>query len=55
MKVGDMVIVGAPNDGWNKVGLVLGFRRVFVLVYWGTEDPYEEEYFEDLEVLSESR
>ena len=54
MKIGDSVMIKAPNDGWNNIGLVLGFRRVFVLVYWGPEFPHEEEYHEDLEVISES-
>ena len=55
MKAGDLVRIRAPNDGWNKVGLVLGWRNTFVLVHWGPEFPHEEEYREDLEVISEDR
>ena len=66
MKVGDSVILREDDiDLWNRVGLVLGFKSSayeehdylrglhdgIVVVFWGEDFPYEEEYFEQLEVI----
>ena len=48
MKVGDSVMVHPAVGGWNRIGLVLGFRACWVLVFWGEDFPYEEEYPEQL-------
>ena len=36
---------------WSRVGLVLGFARGMVLVFWGDDFPCEEEYCEQLVVV----
>ena len=58
MKVGDLVKIDKEKVGfgWNRVGLALkleGHQRVFV--YWGSDFPFEEEYFHQLEVVNEGR
>ncbi len=50
MKVGDSVIL-ADRGVWCRIGLVLGFERNMVLVFWGEDFPHEEEYFDQLEVI----
>ena len=54
MKVGDSVRLrnNWRATMWWRVGLVLGFERGYVLVYWGEDFPYEEEYLEQLELVA---
>jgi hypothetical protein len=35
----------------NWVGLVIGFERGLVEVYWNKDFPYESEYPEQLEII----
>ena len=53
MKAGDTVMLtaaGAPHH-WTRVGLVLGWSRGMVLVFWGEDFPCEPEYLEQLKVV----
>lgn len=53
MKVGNLVrhITGSPASA----GVITGFDRGFVIVFWGMGLPDEWEYPEQLEVISERR
>ena len=51
MKVGDSVAMTRHSFGWDRIGLVLGFKRDKVLVFWGEDFPCEEEYPEQLVVM----
>ena len=49
MKIGDSVVVCPSMEGrWHRIGLVLGFRACWVLVFWGEDFPCEEEYPDQL-------
>jgi hypothetical protein len=55
MKVGDLVRMLPFGAGitWQRIGLVLGCTRDnTVLVFWGEDFPHEEEYREQLEVVT---
>ncbi len=60
MKVGDTVKLAdfghhelheAPEFGWDRLGLVLGFEHGLVQVFWGEDFPCEDEYHDQLAVL----
>jgi hypothetical protein len=54
MKVGDsvmMVVDSTYPTQWQRIGLVLGYSRNMVLIFWGEDFPCEEEYREQLEVI----
>ena len=52
VKVGDSVMLtGALAGQWIRIGLVLGYSRGMVLVFWGEDFPYEEEYPEQIQVV----
>ena len=53
MKVGDTVRMCNDwrNPMWHRIGLVLGYSRDMILVFWGEDFPCEEEYREQLEVV----
>ena len=52
MKVGDSVMLtNALVEQWIRIGLVLGYSRGMVLVFWGEDFPCEEEYPEQIRVV----
>jgi len=52
MKNGDSVMLtGVGTTQWIRIGLVLGYSRGMVLVFWGEDFPCEEEYPEQLQVV----
>ncbi len=55
LSVGDSVMMRLgrwdAERKWSRVGLVLGFARGMVLVFWGADFPCEEEYYEQLVVV----
>jgi len=58
MKIGDSVRMLPLRtstylgcEDWQRIGLVLGYSRDMVLVFWGEDFPCEEEYREQLEVV----
>ena len=52
LSVGDSVMMRLnrwdADRKWERIGLVLGFARGMVLVFWGEDFPCEEEYCEQL-------
>ena len=51
MKVGDLVRLS--DLSWQRVGLVVGYtNNNMVLVFWGEDFPHEEEYREQLVVMT---
>ena len=61
MKVGDLVRVrdhGGPlghGDDTDWIGIITDFKRGYAVVFWNEKYPCEEEYLEQIEVISESR
>ncbi len=63
MKVGDLVRVKpqglfpteTPLVEADWTGIVTGFSAGYAIVFWNEQHPEEEEYLEQIEVISESR
>ena len=61
MKVGDTVQLAGDRQvfnpsslsmvSWDRTGLVLGFSRGLVQVFWGEDFPCEDEYPDQLVVV----
>ena len=57
MKVGSLVRYKAESD-WPEgfsVGIITSFWEGRALIYWSVKFPHEEEYLDQIEVISESR
>ena len=52
LSIGDAVMLRLgrwdADRKWSRVGLVLGFARGMVVVFWGEDFPCEEENIEQL-------
>jgi hypothetical protein len=61
MKVGDLVRVKpqgqnkAPRVEESWTGIITEFSAGLAIVFWSEQYPEEEEYLEQIEVISESR
>ena len=56
MKIGDLVRSTTPGNEREWIGLIIGWDGVYgPVVYWDKTFPAEQEYPEQLEVISEIR
>ena len=55
MKVGDLVSGKHTPPPMVGFGLIVGYSGSMAIVYWNDDFREEEEYVEDLEVVSETR
>lgn len=53
MKIGDVVRLKPGVDAGFGSGIVIGFSRSYIVVFWNLDFPDEVEYREHLEVICE--